>query len=169
LIVRRRFHTSRRLFAEDSEEEGRATAENVILQRINSPTTTLHPSLSHLKVDKEPKQQQIQKDPISISSVSGIIDSVRETRAACQRSPWHRDNPADVVGEEEVSSFHFDTLEMVERLRGSGLTGAQAAAVTTVVKRRVHMDLARVQSLMLTKSDLENDAYLFRAALAELR
>ncbi|KAJ2839776.1 hypothetical protein FBU31_000625, partial [Coemansia sp. 'formosensis'] len=94
---------------------------------------------------------------------------VRETRAACQRSPWHRDNPAGVREEEEVSSFHFDTLEMVERLRGSGLTGAQAAAITTVVKRRVHVDLARVQSLMLTKSDLENDAYLFRAALAELR
>ncbi|KAJ2828330.1 hypothetical protein GGI24_002420, partial [Coemansia furcata] len=153
----------------DSEEEGRATAENVILQRINSPTT-LHPSLSHLKVDKEPKQQQIQKEPMSISSVSGIIDSVRETRAACQRSPWHRDTAADAgEGEEEVSSFHFDTLEMVERLRGSGLTGAQAAAITAVVRRRIHVDLARVQSLMLTKSDLENDAYLFRAALAELR
>ncbi|KAJ2446195.1 hypothetical protein GGI03_007554, partial [Coemansia sp. RSA 2337] len=39
----------------------------------------------------------------------------------------------------------------------------------TVVKRRVHESMTQVQAEMLTKSDLENDAYLFRAALQELR
>ncbi|KAJ2494308.1 hypothetical protein IWW47_004695, partial [Coemansia sp. RSA 2052] len=39
----------------------------------------------------------------------------------------------------------------------------------TVIKRRVYEGVERVRGQMLTRSDLDNDAYLFRAALQELR
>ncbi|KAJ2081356.1 hypothetical protein H4R24_002415 [Coemansia sp. RSA 988] len=39
----------------------------------------------------------------------------------------------------------------------------------TLVKYRVYETMEQLKSNMLTKSDLENDAYLFRAALQELR
>ncbi|KAJ2752448.1 hypothetical protein GGI19_003827 [Coemansia pectinata] len=165
-IVKRRFHTTRLQFQDEWP-----TAENIILQRVNSPG--IHPSFSHLKTDKEePKAEPL--DNGSISSVSGIINSVRETRAASQRSPWHKDEPlandlVDDDGEPEVPYFLFDTHEMVDRLLSSGFTRGQATAIMTVVKRRVHENMAQVQAQMLTKSDLENDAYLFRAALQELR
>ncbi|KAJ2487528.1 hypothetical protein IWW37_005207 [Coemansia sp. RSA 2050] len=58
---------------------------------------------------------------------------------------------------------------MVNGLIQSGFTRGQATAVMAMVRGRVEARVGDVRGAMLTKSDLENDAYLFRAALQELR
>ncbi|KAJ2694173.1 hypothetical protein H4218_005729 [Coemansia sp. IMI 209128] len=58
---------------------------------------------------------------------------------------------------------------MVGGLVRAGFTRGQAAAVVAVVRGRVEARVGEVRGAMLTKGDLENDAYLFRAALGELR
>ncbi|KAJ2899006.1 hypothetical protein GGI21_004828, partial [Coemansia aciculifera] len=188
-FVRRGIHSTRIASKEsdgggDNPTTGWPTAESVILQRVSSGPS-IHPSFSHLKNDKEPeedgdKKERDSKDggdddgrslPVysgSISSVSGIINSVRETRAASQRSPWHKDDNGN--GREEEGVRHFDTYAVVRGLAESGgFTRTQATALMTVIGHRVSHLLSSVRSQMLSRSDLENDAYLFRAALQELR
>ncbi|KAJ2001297.1 hypothetical protein GGI04_003797 [Coemansia thaxteri] len=58
---------------------------------------------------------------------------------------------------------------MVTRLQASGFERGQAAVITGIVRQRVQEAMDQVRLGMLSKSDLENDSYLFRAALQELR
>ncbi|KAJ1719805.1 hypothetical protein LPJ53_005486, partial [Coemansia erecta] len=204
------------------DEEAKATtwptAESVILQRISS--TGIHPSLSHLKTGKEivvvndsKAESKAETEASSTSSsspgdgssgsvqsVSGIINSVRESRAASQKKQRSREDvdsetrqtsvesadsktsEVDTTGrrdakriseeeddEEPLPYFWFNTHDLVDRLSSSGYTREQATVIMTLVKHKVHHSMERVGDSMLTKSDLENDAYLFRAALQELR
>ncbi|KAJ1936610.1 hypothetical protein GGF37_005540, partial [Kickxella alabastrina] len=182
------------------------TAESVILKRISS--TGLHPSLSHLKTGKElvAVSKDAEKDADneglektegtegmedvdgsavggSILSVSGIINSIREKRAASQQQPQQQrvsdpcTDSADTTARTQGSDLHdpllpyflFDTYSLVHQLMECGFTRAQATTLTTLIKHKVYEGMEQVNSGMLTKSDLENDAYLFRAALQELR
>ncbi|KAJ2654738.1 hypothetical protein IWW48_005932 [Coemansia sp. RSA 1200] len=117
----------------------------------------------------------------SILSVSGIINSVRETRAATQKKGTAEDTSQrgrgrdakekNEEGEEDVDPPYapFNTYRLVSRLVEAQYTRDQARTIMTLFKRQVHRSVEEVKANMLTKSDLENDAYLFRAALQELR
>ncbi|KAJ2719627.1 hypothetical protein GGI07_005093 [Coemansia sp. Benny D115] len=123
-----------------------------------------------------------------VQSVSGIINGLREARAASQRPRQaarapdpddskhstteqrsaERTEPDDDEGP-RLPYCLFDTHELVVQLAAAGFAREQATTLMTLVKHRVHEDMELVGQQMLTKSDLENDAYLFRAALQELR
>ncbi|KAJ1901565.1 hypothetical protein LPJ66_000699 [Kickxella alabastrina] len=210
LLCNRNFHASVNSGKdEDAASKSPAswpTAESVILKRISS--TGLHPSLSHLKTGKElvAVSKGTEKDADSeglekaegtegvggedgsavggsILSVSGIINSIREKRAASQQQPQQqrvsdpRTDSADTGVHRQGSDLHdpllpyflFDTYSLVHQLMECGFSRAQATTLTTLIKHKVYEGMEQVNSGMLTKSDLENDAYLFRAALQELR
>ncbi|KAJ2869362.1 hypothetical protein GGI22_000314, partial [Coemansia erecta] len=63
----------------------------------------------------------------------------------------------------------FNTYRLVRLLIEAGYSGGQAKTIMLLFKHQVYETVERVKANMLTKSDLENDAYLFRAALQELR
>ncbi|KAJ2691860.1 hypothetical protein H4R19_006270, partial [Coemansia spiralis] len=122
-------------------------------------------------------------DPIATEdlSVSGIINSVRKSRGASQQQlpplPPAQDTESksqDIRTAGEDSDDHvpyclFDTHSMVNRLVEDGYSRDQATSVMALTKIKVYEAMERLKGNMLTKSDLENDAYLFRAALQELR
>ncbi|KAJ2777374.1 hypothetical protein GGI15_004528 [Coemansia interrupta] len=208
------YQTAIRAKDEETKTATWPTAESVILQRISS--TGIHPSLSHLKTGKEvvvvndnkadskPETEALSASSTndgpsgSVQSVSGIINSVRENRAASQKKQRpHQDvdsearqRSAEVADsqsgskdarsieeekeeegddEEPLPYFWFNTYDLVDRLSSSGYTREQATSIMTLVKHKMHHSMERIGDSMLTKSDLENDAYLFRAALQELR
>ncbi|KAJ2808830.1 hypothetical protein H4R20_000611, partial [Coemansia guatemalensis] len=118
-------------------------------------------------------------------TVSGIINSVRKSRGARHTPPEGEHEKGqddsngsgngrargtkDTSGEYHIPYCLFNTNSLVNRLMEAGLTRAQATLIMTLVKYRVYETMEQLKSNMLTKSDLENDAYLFRAALQELR
>ncbi|KAJ1726831.1 hypothetical protein LPJ61_004932 [Coemansia biformis] len=112
-------------------------------------------------------------------SVSSIINSVREARGASQQPLREqqsdstqsriKDTAADGSGEYHIPYSLFNTHRLVSQLMEIGFTREQATSTMTLVKYKVYESMERLKSNMLTKSDLENDAYLFRAALQELR
>ncbi|KAJ2692696.1 hypothetical protein GGH99_001559 [Coemansia sp. RSA 1285] len=183
------------------------TAESVILQRISSngnsgaswtktPKTSKELALvrqenSDSKEENEDNGnesngkagEEESSTSSSILSVSGIINSVRETRAATQKKgtagdTFQRGKGRDAKEkrkngdeEEDVDPPYapFNTYRLVSRLVEAQYTRDQARTIMTLFKRQVHRSVEEVKANMLTKSDLENDAYLFRAALQELR
>ncbi|KAF2263672.1 hypothetical protein CC78DRAFT_267984 [Lojkania enalia] len=64
---------------------------------------------------------------------------------------------------------HFDTYGLVKDLAKSGFTQDQAITIMKAVRRilTVNMELAR--DGLVSKSSVENETYLFRAACSELR
>ncbi|KAJ1954438.1 hypothetical protein EC988_002435 [Linderina pennispora] len=110
----------------------------------------------------------------SISSVSSIIHDLRKTRKAQQQQQQQHVEAGEST-EDSLDSHTmmqqnlFSTYELVNKLADSGFTRGQATAIMKLVKLRVNLGMEKVQLEMLTRSDLENDAYLFKAALQELR
>ncbi|KAJ2451793.1 hypothetical protein EV183_003389 [Coemansia sp. RSA 2336] len=162
------------------------TAESVILQRISS--TGIHPSLAHLKTDKADGKQadsenhtakdKAEPEDSSVDesrTVTDIISSLRKSRSESQ-SPFsfkptdQRDTADSETSEDQdIPYCLFNTHDLVTRLVAAGFTRQQATLLMILVKHKVYESMERLKSNMLTKSDLENDAYLFRAALQELR
>ncbi|KAJ2857724.1 hypothetical protein J3B02_000790 [Coemansia erecta] len=111
----------------------------------------------------------------SVLSVSGIINSVREQRAASQRKEQRAESRSLVgnmaVSDEEMVPVYylFNTYELVDKLIDCGFSREQATSMMILVRNQVYMNMSRVTTSMLSRSDLENDAYLFRSALQELR
>ncbi|KAJ2668094.1 hypothetical protein IWW42_005469 [Coemansia sp. RSA 1085] len=189
----RKLHCTRIKYDESNNSNNNSTAwptaESVILQRISS--TGIHPSLAHLKTDKpdskqadsessaaKPDKDKAEPEEPSADesrTVTGIISSLRKSRGASQ-SPFNlqsndqRDTPDNETPEDhDIPYCLFNTHDLVTRLVEAGFTRQQATLLMILVKHKIYESMERLKSNMLTKSDLENDAYLFRAALQELR
>ncbi|KAJ2556456.1 hypothetical protein EV175_001988 [Coemansia sp. RSA 1933] len=139
--------------------------------------------------ENEEDKDKAGSEESSIQSVSGIINSVRETRAATQRQgtaaaggmyrqKQHYGEKGKTEGAAKRGAEHpipeppyaaFNTYRLVRRLMEAGYSSDQAKTILSLFKHQVYESVERVKANMLTKSDLENDAYLFRAALQELR
>ncbi|ORX75032.1 hypothetical protein DL89DRAFT_254782 [Linderina pennispora] len=155
------------------------TAESVILQRMSSPG--IHSSLAHLKDDRVKPEKgpgETTADTASggtISSVSSIIHDLRKTRKAQQQQQQQQHVEVGESTEDSLDNHAmmqqnlFSTYELVNKLADSGFTREQATAIMKLVKLKVNLGMEKVRLEMLTRSDLENDAYLFKAALQELR
>jgi hypothetical protein len=64
---------------------------------------------------------------------------------------------------------HFDTYSLVKKLDGGGFSGDQSTIIMKAVRTILadNMDLARRG--LVSKSNVENETYLFRAACSELK
>lgn len=84
----------------------------------------------------------------------------RTVQPLSQRQPPHLVPPPYV--------HHFDSYSLVRQLAISGYTQAQAITAMKAVRSLLgrHLDVA--QAGLVSKSDVENEAYLFKAACAEL-
>ncbi|KAJ1856696.1 hypothetical protein GGH12_002883 [Coemansia sp. RSA 1822] len=126
-------------------------------------------------------------------TVSGLISSLRESRGAVKdytdketAGSKEQDTPGSneqvttgskkqvTTGPKEQGEYHipyclFNTHSLVRQLTDVGFSNEQATLLMTLVKYKVYESMEQLKASMLTKSDLENDAYLFRAALQELR
>lgn len=63
---------------------------------------------------------------------------------------------------------HFDSYSLVKQLQGGGFTQAQAITAMKAVRALLAQNLDVAQGGLVSKSDVENETYLFKAACAEL-
>lgn len=63
---------------------------------------------------------------------------------------------------------HFDSYSLVKQLEQGGYTNAQAITAMKAVRALLAQNLEVAQGGLISKSDVENETYLFRAACAEL-
>ncbi|KAH8894901.1 hypothetical protein GQ53DRAFT_857101 [Thozetella sp. PMI_491] len=63
---------------------------------------------------------------------------------------------------------YFDTYSLVKQLSTAGYTDAQAITAMKAVRQLLAHNLDVAQSGLVSKSDVENETYLFRAACSEL-
>lgn len=63
---------------------------------------------------------------------------------------------------------HFDSYSLVKELEAGGYTNAQAITAMKAVRALLAQNLDVAQEGLISKSDVENETYLFRAACAEL-
>jgi hypothetical protein len=63
---------------------------------------------------------------------------------------------------------HFDTYSLVKQLEAGGYTHYQSITAMKVVRSLLAQNLDVAQDGLVSKSDVENENYLFRAACSEL-
>ncbi|GIZ46807.1 hypothetical protein CKM354_000991700 [Cercospora kikuchii] len=114
-----------------------------------------------------------------LEQVPGPVEHAEEQQASSSKAPPEEqsaqafDEHAPSTKAPHISTprhvHHFDTYGLVNRLKDGNWSEAQA--ITTMKGVRVmlaeNMDLAR--EALVSKSQVENETYLFRAACAELK
>lgn len=64
---------------------------------------------------------------------------------------------------------HFDTYSLVRDLSKGGFTEDQSITIMKAVRAILHDNLDLAQEILTSKSDVENESYLFKAACSELQ
>jgi hypothetical protein len=102
-----------------------------------------------------PKDQQ--QEPLT--DLQKIRKQIEEEAAQRPRPP-HIDAP-DYV-------HHFDTYGLVKRLEDGGWSQAQAITIMKATRTTLSENIDLARNALVSKSNVENEAYLFRAACSEL-
>ncbi|KAJ3188732.1 hypothetical protein HDU85_004446 [Gaertneriomyces sp. JEL0708] len=68
-----------------------------------------------------------------------------------------------------TSKFNFDTYKLVRQLERQGFTRGQAVAIMRAINAFLVDSSLSIRSNVLSKTDLENQTYLYKAHLQELR
>ncbi|OZJ02195.1 hypothetical protein BZG36_04757 [Bifiguratus adelaidae] len=71
--------------------------------------------------------------------------------------------------EDNVYKHYFNTYKFVENLEKHGFTHDQAETIMKAIKWKLRASASKIGAEMLSRSDLDNETYLFKAALSELR
>ncbi|KAG1403648.1 hypothetical protein G6F58_010329 [Rhizopus delemar] len=95
-----------------------------------------------------------QKDDKSV--MSPTLDAVAQDITHKNNTPFRQ-------------SHHFDTYKVLTQLEGQGFTRKQAEVIMKGIKFRLRECTASMRQQLFLSSDLENESYLFKAALSELR
>ena len=145
----------------DSSLETLPTKETseVLREGSESPTHVEQPATAIKPLEK---MLDIEPSPSSSSSSSSSTQEQEEGKSSHTHRPPHLVTPPYV--------HHFDTYTLVRNLENSG-GFSQDQAVTCMKAVRsllsTNMDLARAG--LVSKSDVENESYLFKAACSELK
>ncbi|KAI5273177.1 hypothetical protein E4T47_03671 [Aureobasidium subglaciale] len=100
-----------------------------------------------------------QKDTEPLTDLQKIRKQIEEEAANRPRPP-HIDAP-DYV-------HHFDTYGLVKRLEDGGWSQAQAITIMKATRTTLSENIDLARNALVSKSNVENEAYLFRAACSEL-
>ncbi|KAI5465535.1 hypothetical protein BGZ63DRAFT_399990 [Mariannaea sp. PMI_226] len=122
-------------------------------------------------------------EPASKESKSSPEQSAEEERARLAREEAKQSGPLEAVLHMEPpenmdkpspaltpSSYihHFDTFSLVKQLSEGGYTNDQAITSMKAIRTSLAQNLDVAQSTLVSKSDVENETYLFTAACSEL-
>lgn len=107
--------------------------------------------------DQQSKTQQASSDATaaSTSSKPKVDDHAPPVKAP------HMDTPRHV--------HHFDSYGLVQQLEDSGWTEDQAITVMKSMRLMLSENIDLAREALVSKSQVENETYLFRAACAELK
>jgi len=142
---------------EPGEEEEEEEEEELLMHM--PATLSSHSTIS--AVNSSPHAPALESPRVGDSKPLDTVLEMASPAEEEQRKPPHLKTPPYV--------HHFDTYGLVKDLANSGFTQEQAVTVMKAVRGILldNMELAR-QGLV-SKSNVENETYLFRAACSELR
>jgi hypothetical protein len=113
-------------------------------------------------VKHEQEGHSIPPDPEPSTSLEWINPNVQqEEHTPAIRHPPHIDAPRYV--------HHFDTYSLVRRLQAGDWTKPQAITIMKSCRLLLGDNLEKASQALVSKSDVENETYLFSAACSELR
>lgn len=95
---------------------------------------------------------------------SGPMDAVLHMEPPEDKKP--EDKPPHLAPSPYV--HHFDSYSLVKQLEVGGYTQTQAITAMKAVRALLAQHLDTAQGGLISKADVENETYLFRAACAEL-
>ncbi|KAG8161706.1 hypothetical protein KVR01_008693 [Diaporthe batatas] len=95
---------------------------------------------------------------------SGPMDAVLHMEPPENKKP--EDKPPHLAPSPYV--HHFDSYSLVKQLEVGGYTQTQAITAMKAVRALLAQHLDTAQGGLISKADVENETYLFRAACAEL-
>ncbi|XP_014558142.1 hypothetical protein COCVIDRAFT_95288 [Bipolaris victoriae FI3] len=134
------------------EVEGNAPAAT------SSPPTPNKPSASEEKPIITPPPEPLKtNDTKPVDSVLHIPTAAEEE----SHKPPHLKTPPYV--------HHFDTYGLVRKLSQSSYTPDQSITIMKAVRQTLLSNMALAREGLVSKSNVENETYLFRAACSELK
>lgn len=101
------------------------------------------------------------KEPETNTSMAWINPNISEEHTPSLRHPPHIDKPRYI--------HHFDTYGLVRRLEAGDWTKPQAITIMKSMRLLLGDNLDKASHALVSKSDVENETYLFSAACSELR
>lgn len=111
--------------------------------------------------DKQEKGEGVQS-PASPTPLDRILNMPPPTSVTDNGSKHPHLNPPPYV-------HHFDTYSLVQDLAKGDFTPQQAVTLMKAIRSLLAVNLIVARDSLVSKSDVENEVYLFRAACSELR
>ncbi|KFY90430.1 hypothetical protein V498_05964 [Pseudogymnoascus sp. VKM F-4517 (FW-2822)] len=127
-------------------------------------------------VDKEYAEAETDKDrdnPTQTSDDTAAPNTNRDTPLT--DSVLHMDPPLEsLIGSlphlaPSPYVHHFDSYTLTQRIAEGGFTSAQSVEAMKIVRALLTANLDMAKDGLVSKSDVENETYLFQAACSELR
>ncbi|KAK6004193.1 hypothetical protein QM012_009043 [Aureobasidium pullulans] len=128
---------------------------NALETVLNMPSSDSTRSASSTSSSSSSSKEQ--QEPLT--DLQKIRKQIEEEAAQRPRPP-HIDAP-DYV-------HHFDTYGLVKRLEEGGWSNAQAITIMKATRTTLSENIELARNALVSKSNVENEAYLFRAACSEL-
>ncbi|CAG8462023.1 2195_t:CDS:2 [Paraglomus occultum] len=100
---------------------------------------------------------------------ASTLPAVANTRNPPQWTPKQTATVASLIRQYFVTAYSFNTYKIVKELEEKGFTRGQSVAIMKCFRALLLDTSTTLKSQMLAKSGLDNELYLFRAALSELR
>ncbi|KAI9677681.1 MAG: hypothetical protein M1817_006636 [Caeruleum heppii] len=159
--------TSRGKKAAKSEaaEEAKTAAASTATDKEPSPPpeSQLPETSSAARVEKDPATDQ-PRNP-QASPDGGILSTVLHmgppSSTPAEHQPPHLHAPPYI--------HHFDTYSLVRDLERGDFTDEQAVTIMKAIRNLLAVNLDVAKEGLVSKSDVENETYLFRGACSELR
>ena len=114
--------------------------------------------------DTESKSKLVDGTPVEAPAPQPTADA-RAVPAAPSPAPA----AAMPFGAAECREHHFDTYSSVKQLAAGGLSEGQSVAVMKGIRGLLDKNMAAARANLVSKSKIENETYLFKAACSELR
>ncbi|ORZ03561.1 hypothetical protein BCR43DRAFT_467202 [Syncephalastrum racemosum] len=118
------------------------------------------PKLRPPPSDKTKEQKQENK------TKKTVFDDLAE---AATKSLKNTKNDLTSLRDQTDIKHHFDTYDLLTKLSLQGFSRRQSEVVMKGIKFRLRESSAYIRSQFLLRSDLDNEMYLFKAAMSELR
>lgn len=152
----------------ESTPEQRKDAAKALDPATDAPKETLSsPGVSSSDKAKEEGGAEAQDQdgaPKGGKRASGPMDAVLHMEPPENKKP--EDKPPHLAPSPYV--HHFDSYSLVKQLEVGGYKQTQAITAMKAVRALLAQHLDTAQGGLISKSDVENETYLFRAACAEL-
>lgn len=149
-----------KLEARPAEQELKKDADTSP-ERIEPPPPPLEEtSIPPVSQDTQTPPEQAAEAPTQQTPLDTVL-AIPPPSEAADNKPPHLATPPYV--------HHFDTYTLVRNLEGGGFTQDQAVTVMKAIRSLLAINLDIAKEGLVSKSDVENETYLFRAACSELR